>query len=129
MYAWSRAQALRLPVGDVAELGLYVLDGSLDLEGGTPLAPGALAVLTSGSQITLTAAKDKRTDVALIGGAPVQGAILFSGPFVMDTPSAWLKPSGILPAEKWGGLRAFRSNPYPSAHDSSVRRYPRSFVS
>ncbi|MFI5001999.1 MAG: pirin-like C-terminal cupin domain-containing protein [Reyranellales bacterium] len=43
-------------------------------------------MLTSGSRIVLAAAKGKRTNVALIGGQPAQGPILFSGPFVMDKP-------------------------------------------
>lgn len=77
--------SITLPVDEAIELGLYVLDGSLELESGSALAPGALAVLSSGSPVTLTAMKDKHTDVALLGGAPVQGAILFGGPFVMDT--------------------------------------------
>ncbi|MES2360987.1 MAG: pirin family protein [Pseudomonadota bacterium] len=73
--------SVTVPVDAAFELGLYVLDGRLD-----NLGPGALAVLTAGSQLTLTAAPGQAADVALLGGAPVEGAILFSGPFVMDTP-------------------------------------------
>jgi redox-sensitive bicupin YhaK (pirin superfamily) len=96
--------SITLPVGDVAELGLYVLDGSLDLEGGSPLGPGALAVLTSGEQITLTATKDQRADVALLGGAPVQGAVLFGGPFVMDTPERLAQTKRDFASGKMGRL-------------------------
>ncbi|MBS0473641.1 MAG: pirin family protein [Proteobacteria bacterium] len=71
---------------DAPELGLYVLDGALDTGGGTMLGPGALAILTSGSRLTLRASAKGPVDVALIGGAPAEGAILFGGPFVMDTP-------------------------------------------
>lgn len=78
--------SVTLPVADVAELGLYVLDGSLDFDGRSPLVPGELAVLTSGSQVTLTASSGQSSDVALLGGAPVRGEVLFAGPFVMDTP-------------------------------------------
>ncbi|SFC05542.1 hypothetical protein SAMN05216344_10822 [Polaromonas sp. OV174] len=78
--------SVTLPVDAAPELGLYVLDGSLAGENGAALGPGALAVLTSGSQISLRAAPDQGADVALLGGTPVEGAILFAGPFVMDTP-------------------------------------------
>jgi len=77
---------ITLPVDDMAELGLYVLDGNLQQENGSPLGPGALAILTPGTHISLTAVKSHGAEVALLGGAPVQGAILFGGPFVMDTP-------------------------------------------
>lgn len=79
--------SVTLPVDAGFELGLYVLDGRLEGQaGGALLGPGALAVLSAGSSLTLTAATDQVADVALLGGAPVQGAILFGGPFVMDTP-------------------------------------------
>lgn len=78
--------SLTLPVDATMELGLYVLDGRLEGNADVPLGTGALALLTSGTQITLTAAPDQAADVALLGGAPVEGEILFSGPFVMDTP-------------------------------------------
>ncbi|CAG9933310.1 pirin family protein [Candidatus Nitrotoga arctica] len=78
--------SVTLPVNATFELGLYVLDGRLEGDTGAQVGPGALAVLTSGSEITLQAVPDQRTDVALLGGAPIEGAILFSGPFVMDIP-------------------------------------------
>ena len=34
----------------------------------------------------LAAAADRPATVALIGGQPAEGPILFAGPFVMDTP-------------------------------------------
>ena len=96
--------SVTLPVDEAAELGLYVLDGSLDLESGSQLAPGALAVLAAGSQVTLTATKDKPADVALIGGAPVRGAILFGGPFVMDTPERLSQTKRDFASGKMGRL-------------------------
>ncbi|MFI5445538.1 pirin family protein [Polaromonas sp. UC242_47] len=79
--------SVTLPVDAAFELGLYVLDGRLEGQaGGAPLGSGALALLSAGSSLTLTAATGEGADVALLGGAPVQGAILFGGPFVMDTP-------------------------------------------
>ncbi|HEY8009960.1 MAG TPA: pirin family protein [Rudaea sp.] len=79
--------SVTLAVDETTELGLYVLDGSLVADADSRLNPGALAVLSSsGSQVTLTAAPDQAADVALLGGAPVEGALLFAGPFVMDTP-------------------------------------------
>lgn len=71
---------------DAPELGLYVLDGELDTGGGTLLGPGALAILTPGSGLRLKASTQGPVDVALIGGAPAEGPILFGGPFVMDAP-------------------------------------------
>jgi redox-sensitive bicupin YhaK (pirin superfamily) len=43
-------------------------------------------VLTPGSHVTLAATQARPATIALIGGQPAEGPILFSGPFVMDTP-------------------------------------------
>ncbi|MBS0222145.1 MAG: pirin family protein [Proteobacteria bacterium] len=79
----------RLAVDPVAELGLYVLEGNLKTPGkgpgGVPLGPGTLAVLGAGPSVGL-AADGVATTVALIGGRPAETPILFSGPFVMDSP-------------------------------------------
>ena len=77
---------IALAVDKSAELGVYVLDGAIENETTPPVGPGTLALLTSGSRVVLTAAKGQPADVALLGGVPAQGPILFSGPFVMDTP-------------------------------------------
>jgi redox-sensitive bicupin YhaK (pirin superfamily) len=74
-----------LAVDEAAELALYVLDGPLAGDG-SPVAVGELAVLTPGSHVTLAATKTQPATVALIGGQPAEGPILFAGPFVMDTP-------------------------------------------
>jgi len=80
-------RSVTLDVGDAPQLGLYVMDGSLRGADEITLSPGALAVLgTSGTQVRLTASKGHAADVALLGGAPVEGELLFAGPFVMDTP-------------------------------------------
>lgn len=68
-----------------AELGLYILQGQVDAAG-TPLATGMLGVLGSGTNVRIQASGDEMVELALIGGEPVKGAVLFSGPFVMDTP-------------------------------------------
>jgi redox-sensitive bicupin YhaK (pirin superfamily) len=75
----------RLTVDSAAELGLYVLDGSVKMPGGLPIGPGTLAVLDTGPSVAITADGIAAT-VALIGGQPAEPPILFSGPFVMDTP-------------------------------------------
>lgn len=75
----------RLAVDPAAELGLYVLDGNVNMPDGTPIGPGTLAVLGAGSSVATTADGVAAT-VALIGGQPAEPPILFSGPFVMDTP-------------------------------------------
>jgi quercetin 2,3-dioxygenase len=76
---------IQLAVDPAAELGLYVLDGRLKASGGSSLGPGSLAVLGMGLSVDL-AADNVATTVALIGGQPAETPILFSGPFVMDTP-------------------------------------------
>ena len=75
-----------LAVAEQHELGVYVLDGAIDLEAGEPVTAGELAVLTPGSAVALAAAGARPVNVALIGGQPAEGPILFAGPFVMDTP-------------------------------------------
>lgn len=77
--------SVTLPVDAAQELGLYVLDDQLDVGSGAALVPGFLAVLSAGDRVALTATRDHPVDVALLGGAPAEGPILFSGPFVMDT--------------------------------------------
>ena len=75
-----------LDVEERHELGLYVLEGALIGEGSSPVVAGELAVLTQGSAVVLAATGDRPATVALIGGQPAEGPILFAGPFVMDTP-------------------------------------------
>lgn len=76
--------SVSLPV-DAIEVGLYVLDGQLDAGAGAAIDSSVLSVLSPGDQVTLTATRDHPVDIALLGGAPAEGPILFSGPFVMDT--------------------------------------------
>lgn len=75
----------RLAIDAAAELGLYVLEGSVKTPDGPTLGPGTLAVLGAGPSLAVTADGGAAT-VALIGGQPAETPILFSGPFVMDTP-------------------------------------------
>ena len=75
-----------LAVEERHELGLYVLEGALESRTAAPVVAGELALLTQGSAVVLAAAGDRPTTVAVIGGQPAEGPILFAGPFVMDTP-------------------------------------------
>jgi redox-sensitive bicupin YhaK (pirin superfamily) len=75
-----------LAVDEGHELALYVLEGAIDAEGAAPVTAGELAVLTPGSTVMLGATGEQPATVALIGGQPAEGPILFAGPFVMDTP-------------------------------------------
>jgi redox-sensitive bicupin YhaK (pirin superfamily) len=78
--------SIELAVDAEAELGLYVLDGFIEGGAGVLVGPGSLALLTLGDgSVRITATEQQPLDVALLGGAPVEGPILFSGPFVMDT--------------------------------------------
>lgn len=94
---------ITLDVDAAAELGLYVLEGELEA-GAATLGPGAIAVLTSGDRITLRAAEDGPIDLALLGGAPAEGPILFSGPFVMDTPERLAQAKRDFSAGRMGTL-------------------------
>jgi len=98
---------IRLAVDPAAELGLYVLDGGLKAPGkgpgGSPLGPGTLAVLKAGPSVSL-AADNVATTVALIGGQPAETPILFSGPFVMDTPERLTQAKRDYSAGKMGRL-------------------------
>jgi len=72
-----------LELDQALELGVYVMAGTAQVEDAR-LAPGALGLLSPGSRVALTAGREP-ADVVVLGGAPAQGEILFSGPFVMDT--------------------------------------------
>lgn len=74
-----------LTVEPTSELGIYVLQGQLKV-GDTLLAAGMLGALSNGAQLKI-AAQGEPVELALLGGQPVQGEVLFSGPFVMDTPA------------------------------------------
>ncbi|MGE8321261.1 MAG: pirin family protein [Comamonas sp.] len=77
--------ASTLDVDPALELGLYVLEGSVEV-GGARLWAGELGLLGAGPQLSVAALGGSGAELALIGGLPVQGDLLFSGPFVMDTP-------------------------------------------
>jgi quercetin 2,3-dioxygenase len=93
-----------LSVAERHELALYVLAGELESETGSPVAAGELAVLTPGSRVVLTAAGDRPATVALIGGQPAEGPILFAGPFVMDTPERLVRAREDYLAGRMGRL-------------------------
>lgn len=88
-----------LEVDGSAELGAYVLDGTIDGAG-----PGTLALLTPGQHLVLAAAGDRPADVAILGGQPVEGPILFMGPFVMDTPERLAQARRDFSAGRMGRL-------------------------
>jgi len=80
------ASTVPLMVDKIQELWLHVMEGALVGVNGYSLGPGSLAILTAGDWISITAAPERTVDVALLGSMPVEGPLLFSGPFVMDTP-------------------------------------------
>ncbi|MFC4199629.1 pirin-like C-terminal cupin domain-containing protein [Candidimonas humi] len=61
------------------------MQGQIEV-GGTRLSRGELGVLSNGSQVQIVASDGEVAELALLGGQPARGDILFSGPFVMDTP-------------------------------------------
>ncbi len=78
--------SITLQINPEIELGAYVLSGAIIGLADRALGVGNLAIYGSGETVTVTACRDQHTEFALLGGAPVVGALLFSGPFVMDTP-------------------------------------------
>ena len=92
-----------LAVAEQHELGVYVLEGTIAADGASPVAAGELAVLTPGSTVVLAAAGGPAT-VALIGGEPARGPILFAGPFVMDTPERLVRARDDYLAGRMGRL-------------------------
>jgi redox-sensitive bicupin YhaK (pirin superfamily) len=95
---------IRLAVDQSAELGFYVLDGAIESETMSPVGPGTLALLTPGSHVVLTSTGSQPTDVVILGGLPAQGPILFSGPFVMDTPERLAQARSDFSTGKMGRL-------------------------
>lgn len=95
--------SVSLPV-DAIQLGLYVLDGQLDAGAGATIDSSVLSVLSPGDQVILTATRGQPVDVAILGGAPVEGPILFSGPFVMDTPEHMAQTKRDYASGKMGRL-------------------------
>ena len=101
--ALEAGATVTLAVEERHELGLYVLEGALESGAGAPVGAGELALLTEGSGIVLAAAGGPAT-VAVIGGQPAEGPILFAGPFVMDTPERLQRAREDFLAGKMGRL-------------------------
>lgn len=93
-----------LAVEEGHELGLYVLEGAIESGTAAPVGAGELAVLTQGTGVVLAAAGDRPATVAVIGGQPAEGPILFAGPFVMDTPERLLQARQDYLAGRMGRL-------------------------
>lgn len=66
------------------ELGVYVVIGKLALPNGGTLGADAIAILSDGDTVTLTAV-DSDVELALLGGETLKDDVIFDGPFVMDT--------------------------------------------
>ena len=92
-----------LDLDETAELGAYVMSGEARVAGAT-LSPGALGILRGGARLQLAAASSEPADVVVLGGAPAEGAILFSGPFVMDTPERLTQAKRDFVAGRMGRL-------------------------
>lgn len=92
-----------LTVDAEVELGVYVLQGQARV-GGTSLATGALGLLSEGAQVAIAAEGTETVELALLGGRPVQGAVLFAGPFVMDTPERLAQAKRDFAAGRMGRL-------------------------
>jgi redox-sensitive bicupin YhaK (pirin superfamily) len=93
-----------VPVDAAAELGVYVLAGGLVTASVGPVGKGSLALLTPGDAVVLTGATDQSTDLVIFGGAPAEGPILFSGPFVMGTEAEMAEAKRAYAAGEMGRL-------------------------
>lgn len=100
----NRGATVRLGVGEVLELAFYVLDGAVLASDQLSIAAGTLAILSGDGDVVLTAASQQPADVAIIGGAPAEGPILFSGPFVMDSQEHLTQAKRDYAAGKMGRL-------------------------
>ncbi len=107
--ALEAGATVTLTVEEQHELGLYVLEGAIAAEGSPPVVAGELAVLTPGSHVVLEAAAGQPATVALIGGQPAEGPILFAGPFVMDTPERLVRAREDFLAGRMGRLEGVPS--------------------
>lgn len=92
-----------LQVDASPELSLYVLQGRIEA-GGSSLSAGDLGLLGSGTQIRIAAQGAEAAEVGLIGGQPVRSEVLFSGPFVMDTPERLAQARRDFAAGRMGRL-------------------------
>lgn len=102
--------AVSVSVDGALELGCYVMNGSVE-SGSARIDSGMLAVFTQGDRVSIAAAGTQATDLILLGGAQVEGALLFSGPFVMDTPERLEQAKQDFASGKMGTLDGV---PFPS---------------
>jgi redox-sensitive bicupin YhaK (pirin superfamily) len=93
-----------LVVDASAELGLYVVEGAVAAPDRSSFGVGVLALLAGGASVGFTAAGQAPAIVALIGGRPAVEPILFSGPFVMDSPEHLARARSDYSAGKMGRL-------------------------
>ena len=66
------------------ELGIYVLEGSIRIDGGCNINAGILAIHMSGTSVELTT-NEAAAQVVILGGQTAARPILFDGPFVVDS--------------------------------------------
>ncbi len=76
---------LDVDVDPDAELGLSVVAGAIDDPSQGSIGAGGLATLSRGHRVSVCATGEGAADVVILGGDPIFEAVLFSGPFVMDT--------------------------------------------
>lgn len=92
---------------DAVELGCYVLEGAVEGPAGEALGPGTLVRFGPGgpgTRVVVQAAAGQPASVALLGGDPVEGELIFDGPFVMDTPQRIVQARRDFLAGKMGRL-------------------------
>ena len=89
---------------DAQQLGAYVLEGALAGEGNDTFEAGTLVVFGPGARVGLQAAGGQSAHVALLGGDPVEGELIFDGPFVMDTPERIVQAKRDFLSGKMGRL-------------------------
>jgi redox-sensitive bicupin YhaK (pirin superfamily) len=80
--AFDDGGVAEVPV-EAAELGLYVTEGRLRVDGGALLVPGNIVLFGPGDHIRLEA--EGQAGAMLIGGQPLDAPLVRHGPFVMNT--------------------------------------------
>ena len=73
-----------LPAGH--EAGLYVIEGTAEVDAGTKVGAGQLAVWAQGAApIAFSNTGSEPLEAMVLGGAPAEGPLVFHGPFVMNS--------------------------------------------
>lgn len=83
-YTLEAGAAVTANVAEADNVMLYVFEGDVRV-GDEQLSAGQLGILSSGDAISFSNASGGRTQLLLLGGAPINEPVARNGPFVMNT--------------------------------------------